>query len=118
MKHNIKTILLLLTLALSFTVNAYDFEVDGIYYNINGNEATVTYKEYSSSNWTYFYSGSVVIPETVTYSNVTYPVTAIGYSAFRLCKNLTSIQIPNSITTIETYAFYDCKGLTSVVIII
>lgn len=110
-----KYLLLAVVALLALTANAYDFEVDGIYYNINGNEATVTYKEYNLS-WNSFYSGSVVIPETVTYNNVTYPVTAIGDYAFQECNLLTSIQIPNSITTIGDHAFWTCEGLSSVVI--
>ena len=115
MRHNIKTIHFLVTLVLSLTAYAYDFEVDGIYYNINGNEATVTYREYTYTS-NFFYSGSVVIPQTVTYNNVTYPVTAIGSSAFCRCTGLTEITIPNSITAIRSEAFRDCVSLTSVVI--
>lgn len=112
MRYNIKTILFLLTLVLSTTAYAYDFEVDGIYYNINGNEATVTYKEYDKNN----YIGSVVIPETVTYNAVTYPVTAIGYCAFFNCDSLTSIKLPNSIISIGRSAFSYCDGLSKIVI--
>ena len=44
MKHIVNTTLLLLALLLPTNVFAYDFEVDRIYYNINGNEAEVTHK--------------------------------------------------------------------------
>lgn len=110
-----KYLLLAVVALLALTANAYDFEVDGIYYNITGNEATVTYREYTYTS-NYFYSGSVVIPQTVTYNNVTYPVTAIGSSAFCGCTGLTEITIPNSITAIRSEAFRDCVGLSSVVI--
>ena len=42
MRSLIKTTLMLLALLLPATATAQDFEVDGIYYNINGNEVTVT----------------------------------------------------------------------------
>ena len=45
MKHLFNLSLLLLALLLPATALAYDFEVDGIYYNMNGNEATVTYQQ-------------------------------------------------------------------------
>ena len=104
---------LMMTL-LALTATAHDFEVNGIYYNINGNEATVTYKGTSYSNSDY--SGSVNIPATVTYNGTTYSVTTIGADAFFICSRLTSVTIPNSVTTIGSYAFYGCSKLSSVTI--
>ncbi len=89
---------------------AYDFEVDGIYYNYNGNEATV------KSNGDNCYSGDIVIPETVTYNGVTYPVTTLGEWAFAHSIGLTSVVIPNSIKRTEQGVFYDCWRLQSVII--
>lgn len=92
---------------------AYDFDVDGIYYNItdttNG-EVEVTYETSSYAS----YSGDVVIPDTVTYDSVIYTVTGIGRSAFRNSKSMTSVIIPESVTSIGNYAFYACRGLTSI----
>ncbi len=45
------------------------------------------------------------------YSNDT--ITSIGDSAFRSCKNLTSVSFPKSTNT-GAYAFYDCTKLTDV----
>ena len=126
---------MLLALLLPALATAHDFEVDGIYYNINGNEASVTFQETSSSQYNE-YSDSVVIPASVTYSGTTYSVTSIDRHAFSGCKGLTSIDIPNSVisigtgafsysgltsinipnsvTTIGEYAFKECRGLTSV----
>ncbi len=106
-----------LALFLHATSWAYDFSAkndDGvtIYYNISGLEATVTYKFTSYNS----YSGTVVIPETVTYNETTYTVTSIGYRAFYDCSGLTSVTIPNSVTTIGELAFNDCSGLTEVTI--
>ena len=41
-------------------------------------------------------------------------VTTIGDSAFAFCDSLTSINIPNSVTTIGDYAFNGCASLTSI----
>ena len=43
-------------------------------------------------------------------------VTTIGDQAFRECKSLTSVTIPDSATTIGTYAFLFCESLTTVTI--
>lgn len=97
--------ILLFTLLGVLSARAYDFEVDGIYYNIisGTDQVEVTFKEeYGKAT----YTGSVVIPSTVTYDGNTYSVTSIGESAFEECKGLTSVTIPNSVTSIGEYAFY------------
>ena len=98
---------------------AHDFEVSGIYYRITdakNKTVSVTYRgdyyyEYSNE-----YTGSVVIPENVTYNGTTYSVTSIGEWAFQDCDGLTSITIPNSVTSIGEWAFSGCSGLTSITI--
>ena len=114
MKNVITSTILLLTILLPTLATAHDFEVDGIYYNINGNVATVTYKGSYETEYTNEYSGFVVIPTTVTYNGTTYPVTSIGFAAFEDCTGLTSIDIPNSVTSIGGWAFSRCTGLTSI----
>ncbi len=42
------------------------------------------------------------------------PVKEIGDWAFRSCGNLTSIEIPNSVTRIGKFAFSDCLSLTTI----
>ena len=115
MKQLIQTTILLLALLLPALATAYDFEVDGIYYNINGNEAAVTHHRHPG--FIYIgYSGSVVIPATVTYNGTTYPVTSIDTIAFYGSTKLTSIEIPNSVTAIGQQAFGYCPGLASIVV--
>lgn len=94
----------------------YEFAVDGIYYKIVDNKARVTYQEYSNGMHLSDYHGDVVIPATVTYQDVTYPVTTIDYYAFNYCQGLTSITIPESIKWIGGGAFCECTGLTRVTI--
>ena len=114
-----KTRLFTLFLALSANVGLVlgSTSVRGIWYNFNSSSRTaeVTYKG-SSPNQYDEYSGSIVIPSSVTYNSVTYSVTSIGISAFDGCSALTSITIPNSVTSIGDYAFKGCSGLTSVTI--
>ena len=102
---------LMLLVATTATMSAYDFEVDGIYYNrLIGNKAEVTYKNVNYAS----YSGEVVIPETVRYGNTDYIVTNIGDKAFYACVDLTSITIPSTITSIGEIAFHQCSSLTQV----
>lgn len=113
---------LLLPIILSLVLNilgtkamAYDFaekNSDGvtIYYTyINeGKELSVTYKEWKKA----CYSGTVVIPEEVTFMNRTRKVTSIGDYAFYNCSNLSSVTIPSSVSSIGEIAFYNCTSLS------
>jgi len=96
--------------------SAYDFVSGGIYYNITSSTnmtAAVTY--YSKTNNTY--SGTVTIPEKVTYNGKTYYVTSIGESAFVGCTGLKGVNFASQRTTsIGNYAFQGCNGITSFVI--
>ena len=88
---------------------AHDIEIknaDGvtIYYSWrnDGTELAVSYRgddnEWPSNGW--FYSGEVIIPESVEYGGKTYKVTSIYFRAFYDCPGLTSVTIPNSVTSI------------------
>ena len=95
----------------NITSMAYDFEKDGVFYNIlNSSAVEVTYmtSDYNS------YSGEVNIPETVEHNGVTYTVTAIGNNAFKESRSMTAVTIPNTVTMIKDYAFHYCVGLTHV----
>ena len=112
-KHLFTTLLLLC----AAVATAHDFKVNGIYYNITdatNKTVAVTYKGSNVGEYSNEYTGSVVIPESVTYNATTYSITSIGYEAFSDCTGLTSITIPNSVTSIESSAFRDCTGLTSI----
>ena len=98
---------------------AYDFSAvcesgQTLYYNITSDTVPYTVEVAYNSNDRPI--GSLIIPETVTYSDNVYSVTSIGISAFPNCSGLTSVTIPNSVTSIGTEAFYHCIGLTSIII--
>ena len=114
-----KFMLMVATIFMSITVHAYDIAVknaDGvtIYYNYinNGTELEVT----GSSKYNVKYSGSVVIPEEVTYGDKTLKVTSIGDYAFQRCEKLTSVKISNNVTSIGDYAFEGCSSINSLTI--
>lgn len=113
MKQFIKTsVLLLISLLISSTASAYDFdfEVDGINYYIT----SPSNLEVEVTIWgTAIYSDNIVIPETVHYANKTYTVTAIGHTAFAISA-ITSIKIPKTVRIIKSAAFLGCSDLKSV----
>lgn len=91
-------------------VKAHDFYEKGFYWKIlseSSKTVAVTYEGDKYDSYTE-YSGQKEIPATVTYNGVTYTVKEITTSAFRNCKELTSIIIPESVTSINRYAFREC----------
>lgn len=109
-----KLITTIVSICLITAVQAYDFTVGGIYYTITSSTAPYTVAvTYGSS----IYSGSVVIPSTVTNSKngITYSVTRIE-SAFQNCTGTISVTIPNSVTSISENAFQNSTGLKSITI--
>ena len=91
-------------------IYAYDFQSDGIYYNvIEGSNVAVTSGDAK-------YTGDVIIPNKVNHNGSAYNITSIGDRAFSGCSGLTSITIPNSMTSIADWAFQNCSSLTSITI--
>jgi len=98
----------------SIKVNAYDCEVDGIFYNLNNSDKTASvtlfefYSIFEERPSRSDYTGKITIPFSIRYNEKTYTVTSIGHSAFRYCSGLTSVTIPNSVTSIGDWAFSGC----------
>ena len=109
-------LLLLLLVASVSAIYASNTQVGGIWYDFDSSTKTASVTYGGSSYFSSEYSGSVVIPETVTYNGTTYSVTSIGDYAFYYCSSLTSVTIPNSVTSIGKLAFFECSSLTSVTI--
>ena len=109
--------LLFLTLLTTSSLWAYDFKSGDLYYNITSSSepytVEVTWEGYGGN---YYGFTTAVIPESVTYNDITYSVTSIGANAFSNGQSLTSITIPNSVTSIGDWAFFFCSSLTSITI--
>ena len=79
---------------------------DGLRYELNGEEATLT--ECTNKAIT-----EVEVPKFVSQYGKTYKVTSIGEYAFNRC-SLSSIKLPDSLTSIGNGAFVNCRSLSSI----
>lgn len=97
--------------ALAPAAGAYDFQKDGIYYNVSqdGKRAIVTYSSLSGNN----YSGDIVIPATVDYNTQTLTVRQIDDFAF-VNTGITSVTLGENIVIIGNQAFSHCDELKTV----
>lgn len=98
----------LLALIAAHSALAYDFEVDGLYYNINV-DSTLTVTRGLEK-----YSGDIIIPNTVVHDGKTYTVSDIGYAAFASSDDLTSVVMGDSIKHIISDSFSGSKNLKNV----
>ena len=89
----------------------YDFIEDSVYYLITGDHkvSVSTHDHYGT-----YYSGKVVIPNTVTHDGVTYMVNAIADGAFASCTEVTEVTLGENITSIGESAFFYCRNLTEI----
>ena len=99
-----KLILLFIVLLSSTNVSAYDFEVDGIYYNVLSFSDLKCEVTYGDNN----YTGEIVIPSKVNINSKFLDVVKIGDYSFRSDTELLSVYIPDSISEIGKYAFEGC----------
>lgn len=106
-------------LFLNIAASAYDFEQDGLYYNITS-ESDLTVEccggGQSPSDKTYRQK-EVVIPETVKKGAKKYTVTKIADYAWYNCVRAVLIQkliLPNSIKEIGVCAFGDANNITDI----
>ena len=109
-----KTCVLFLLALLPLTVCAVDaVEIDGVWYNLDAEKGCATVASPPARPG---YVGDVVIPEAVTYQDVTFSVTSIDEGAFEDCYDLSSVVIGDAVENIGENAFQGCTGLTSVTI--
>lgn len=83
---------------------------NGFKYKINGTTLALTDQNDAMCN------GDLVIPASITHNGVTYTVTTVESWACYNIYNLTSVQIPSTVTDIGLYAFNSCPRLRSITV--
>ena len=114
--YMIKTILLAAALFSSSMAHAFDF------FALNEDDVIIYYSILSSQERTVkvsrgapqCYSDVVRIPERVSYNSVEFQVVGIDHNAFNMCFDLTSVEIPETVTSIGQSAFSNCHNLTTI----
>ena len=91
------------------TVDGNYVRIDGLWYKFKGNQVRVVSRKADHP-----YPADIVIPDTVIYKDVKYPVTSIGPAAFHYSDEIKSVRIPSTIKEIEDGSFYGCNNLESV----
>lgn len=96
----------------SLNMQAYDFEVNGIYYTVT--DTTTASAKVAVAAGDNLYEGNVAIPASVSDGDKVYSVTAIDSKAFYYCAGLTGVTLPESLKEIGSSAFRNCSGLSAV----
>ena len=85
--------------------------INGISYLLDDSRQTAVVTSKTNGR----YSGSIIVPDSFEYQNVSYTVTSIDAEAFS-DSYITSISLPGTIITIGEKAFSGCGSLTSIII--
>ena len=100
-----------LTIGRDTSVNIVCSTGQTLTYNLHCSSGTATLTGYSGTC-----TGALSIPDSVSFNGITYSVDSIGESAFRNCKEITALTIPNSIVSIDDDAFRGCGNVVSCVV--
>lgn len=94
----------------TFEVDNY-VRIDGLWYKFKGQQVRVV-----SRKTDHPYPADIIIPDTIIYKNVKYPVTSISRPAFMGAEEIESLTIPSTIKEIERSSFRACTGLKKIFI--
>ena len=104
-------LLALLTCAAGASAENANFSYHGIYYCLttyDNGTGVVSVENNGSFNT---YSGTVNIPDSVPYQGKYYPVTCIGFQAFKDCTGLTVVTLPEGVEMLLNESFAGCTSL-------
>lgn len=103
-----------ITLVLATILSTYsnDIEVEGLCYNVDVVNSTLSFCGVTSS----YSKNEVTIPSSVTYNSRTLPVVSISTGAFTAWDKIKTVTIPSSVTIINPAAFQYGTKVEKVVI--
>ena len=106
-----KKLLIIALCSIATHLFAYDFETNGIFYNIKSSK-DLTAEVTNSSEVSY--EGDIVIPDEVSFNGKTLKVVAIGIKSFLNSEKLTSVTFGKNVESIEDQAFCNCINLKDI----
>lgn len=119
-QFNLPNLTLLIT---SSTADSNDFEYQGLWYTVLDAEAKTCRTKNGITGYdeegTYYYlpgntcSGDLIIPEIVSDGQNNYTVVEIGTAGF-CSQNMTSVNLPNTVTSIGMSAFMYCRDMETI----
>ena len=114
-KQIFRVLLVAVLMAATLPASAYDFMVDGLAYNINEGDSTVSVT-YITENDFHNYEGvtQIDVPAEVVYQWNTYTVTKIGEHAFNCCPDLQKVSLAGTVTSVGKWAFEGCNKLDDI----
>ena len=104
-------LLALLACAAVASAESVNFSYQGMYYCLttySSGTGVVSVENNGSFNT---YSGTVNIPDSVPYNGKYYPVTSIGFQAFKGCTGLTVVTLPEGVEMLMNECFAGCTSL-------
>ena len=115
MRKKLFTLLLAIGASIGI-VNAVDVTQNGINYSLyeTGYYSIERYAVVQPPQSGNKYSGDIVIASSISYGGNYYTTTGIWHKAFQNCKDITSVNLPNTIKNIYDQAFDGCTGITSI----
>lgn len=95
----------------SLHLTEYDFEEDGLYYNVlSEDEATIEITHNGGIN---AYRGDITIPEYVLHNGKRYKVTRVDDSTFYYTTDIVAIVLPKTLRSLGKNAFMSCKKVAT-----
>lgn len=125
MRKRLHIILLFTLVCAAAKAQYYDFTAKAptgqtLYYVLLSNGVGVTHPGWEEHNpWQGFDKpeGELIIPDSVHYKGVTYPVVSLEPLCFLECQNITSITLPATLRKIKRYAMAGCRSIRGTLVV-